>query len=96
VDATIIAAPPSTKNRAKARDPEMHQTKNGNEWHFDMKAHIAYRYRCGLAKSAEMPADRDLSFDFARTRSAVRKLPAGPERDAAPRVRQLNPIFGPF
>jgi transposase, IS5 family len=32
VDATIIAAPPSTKNRAKARDPEMHQTKKGNEW----------------------------------------------------------------
>lgn len=40
VDATIIAAPPSTKNAAKARDPEMHQTKKGNEWHFGMKAHI--------------------------------------------------------
>ncbi len=34
VDATIIAAPPSTKNRAKARNPEMHQAKKGNEWHF--------------------------------------------------------------
>jgi transposase, IS5 family len=40
VDATIIAAPPSTKNAEKARDPEMHQTKKGNEWHFGMKAHI--------------------------------------------------------
>jgi IS5 family transposase len=40
VDATIIAAPPSTKNADKARDPEMHQTKKGNEWHFGMKAHI--------------------------------------------------------
>ena len=40
VDATIIAAPPSTKNKDKARDPEMHQTKKGNEWHFGMKAHI--------------------------------------------------------
>jgi IS5 family transposase len=40
VDATIIAAAPSTKNAAKARDPEMHQTKKGNEWHFGMKAHI--------------------------------------------------------
>src|SRR5260221_3845695 len=40
VDATIIAAPPSTKNKEKARDPEMHQTKKGNQWHFGMKAHI--------------------------------------------------------
>jgi len=40
VDATIIAAPPSTKNADKARDPEMHQTKKGNAWHFGMKAHI--------------------------------------------------------
>jgi IS5 family transposase len=38
-DATLIAAPPSTKNRDKARDPEMHQTKKGNQWHFGMKAH---------------------------------------------------------
>ena len=40
VDATIIAAAPSTKNKRKARDPEMHQTKKGNQWHFGMKAHI--------------------------------------------------------
>jgi IS5 family transposase len=40
VDATIIAAPPSTKNEQKARDPEMHQTKKGRDWHFGMKAHI--------------------------------------------------------
>jgi transposase, IS5 family len=40
VDATIIAAPPSTKNKDHERDPEMHQTKKGNEWHFGMKAHI--------------------------------------------------------
>ena len=40
VDATIIAAAPSTKNKAKERDPEMHQTKKGNAWHFGMKAHI--------------------------------------------------------
>ena len=40
VDATIIAAPSSTKNEDKARDPEMHQTKKGNEWHFGMKAHV--------------------------------------------------------
>lgn len=40
VDATIIAAPPSTKNQAKARDPEMRQTRKGKEWHFGMKLHI--------------------------------------------------------
>lgn len=40
VDATIIAAPPSTKNADQARDPEMHQTRKGKDWHFGMKAHI--------------------------------------------------------
>jgi len=40
IDATIIEAPSSTKNAAGARDPEMHQTKKGNQWHFGMKAHL--------------------------------------------------------
>ena len=40
VDATIIEAPPSTKNAEQARDPEMHQTKKGKDWHFGMKAHV--------------------------------------------------------
>ena len=40
VDATIIAAPPSTKNAEGRRDPEMHQTKKGKDWHFGMKAHV--------------------------------------------------------
>ena len=40
VDATIISAPPSTKNKDKSRDPDMHQTKKGNQWYFGMKAHI--------------------------------------------------------
>ena len=40
VDATIIAAPPSTKNAAKARDPEMHQTRKGRQWHFGMTLHV--------------------------------------------------------
>ena len=39
VDATIIGAPSSTKNRAGGRDPEMHQTREANQWHFGMKAH---------------------------------------------------------
>jgi len=40
VDATLIAAPPSTKNKEKKRDSEMHQTRKGNQWYFGMKAHI--------------------------------------------------------
>ena len=48
VDATIIAAAPSTKNKAKARDPEMHQTKKGNAWHFGMKAHVGVDADSGL------------------------------------------------
>ena len=40
VDATLIAAPPSTKNHEKKRDPEMHQTRKGQQWYFGMKAHI--------------------------------------------------------
>ena len=52
VDATIIAAPSSTKNADKARDPEMHQTKKGNQWHFGMKVHIGVDSKTGLAHSA--------------------------------------------
>jgi transposase, IS5 family len=48
VDATIIAAPSSTKNASQQRDPEMHQTKKGNQWHFGMKAHLGVDAQSGL------------------------------------------------
>jgi IS5 family transposase len=48
VDATLIAAPSSTKNSTGGRDPEMHQTKKGNQWHFGMKAHIGVDADSGL------------------------------------------------
>jgi IS5 family transposase len=51
VDATIIAAPSSTRNARKERDPEMHQTKKGNQWHFGMKAHIGVDAQSGLVHS---------------------------------------------
>ena len=51
LDATIIEAPSSTKNKAGKRDPEMHQTKKGNQWHFGMKAHIGVDARTGLTHS---------------------------------------------
>jgi len=51
VDATIIAAPSSTKNADQARDPDMHQAKKGNQWHFGMKAHIGVDAESGLVHS---------------------------------------------
>lgn len=50
MDAMIIAAPSSTKNQSRQRDPEMHQTKKGNQWHFGMKAHVAVDAQSGLVK----------------------------------------------
>lgn len=52
VDATIIAAPSSTKNAEKKRDPEMHQTRKGQQWYFGMKLHIGVDSQSGLAHSA--------------------------------------------
>jgi IS5 family transposase len=126
VDATIIAAPPSTKNRAKARDPEMHQAKKGNEWHFGMKAHIgvdavsglvhtvvgtaanvsdvsqaahllhgaetsvhADAGYTGLDKREEMQGKK-LDYYIAAKRGRVRKLPEGPEREAARAWERAN------
>ena len=48
VDATLIAAPTSTKNGSGERDPEMHQTKKGNEWYFGMKVHVGADAESGL------------------------------------------------
>ena len=56
VDATIIEAPGSTKNSGKSRDPEMKQTKKGNEWHFGMKAHIGADAGTGMVHSVSFTA----------------------------------------
>ena len=56
VDATIISAPSSTKNAEKQRDPEMHQTKKGNEWKFGMKCHIGVDAGSGYVHSMEVTA----------------------------------------
>ena len=56
VDATIIDAPSSTKNKDKARDPEMHQTKKGNQWYFGMKAHIGVDSQSKLIHSVAATA----------------------------------------
>ena len=56
VDATLIAAPPSTKNQEQRRDPEMHQSKKGKQWYFGMKVHIGVDSQSGLVHSASVSA----------------------------------------
>lgn len=56
VDATIISAPSSTKNAQRERDPEMHQTRKGQQWYFGMKLHIGVDSESGLAHSAVVTA----------------------------------------
>ena len=69
VDASIIEAPSSAKNRSGERDPEMHQTKKGNQWHFGMKAHILRQAQdggCGYRDSGQQ--------SYARVRAGQRRL----------------------
>lgn len=54
VDATIIHAAPSTKNKSKARDPDMHQTKKGNQWYFGMKVHVGADVHTGVAHTVSV------------------------------------------
>ncbi|BDI06016.1 IS5 family transposase [Sphaerotilus microaerophilus] len=56
VDATLIAAPSSTKNSSGERDPEMHQTKKGNQWYFGAKSHIAVDAASGLVHTTKFTA----------------------------------------
>lgn len=69
VEATLIAAPSSTKNEDKQRDPEMRLTKKGNQWHFGMKAHIGVDADSGLihaagsVRSSPWPAWRSSKHD---------------------------------
>ena len=78
VDATIINASPSTKNTRKQRDPEMHQTKKGNEWRFGMKCHIgvsSIEYRINRRPSSlQKVSDKSLDWDrmIEHAKSSVR------------------------
>ncbi len=56
VDATIVHAPSSTKNAEGKRDPEMHQTRKGNQWYFGMKAHVGVDSKAGIVHTAEATA----------------------------------------
>jgi len=65
VDATIIAAPSSTKNADGKRDPEMHQTKKGNQWHFGMKAHIGADADSGLVHTVVTTSANEADVEIA-------------------------------
>ena len=76
VDATIIGAPSSTKNAEKKRDPGMHQTRKGQQWHFGMKLHIGVDSKTGLAHSAEHSRGRSpLRRDSAHGAQVAGALP---------------------
>jgi len=81
VDATIIAAPSSTKNATGTRDPEMHQTKKGNQWYFGMKAHIGTDAGTGYVHSVSATAanvhDLDQIADLLRDDDEVAYADAG-------------------
>jgi IS5 family transposase len=68
VDATILHAPSSTKNRSQSRDPEMHQTRKGKQWYFGLKAHIGVDSKAGhvhsLCTSAASVADKHMLPDL--------------------------------
>jgi len=71
VDATIISAPSSTKNEEKKRDPEMHQTKKGNEWKFGMKCHAGVDAGSGLVHDITVTAAN--VHDITQTANLIRE-----------------------
>ena len=81
VDATIIAAPSSTKNASGERDPEMHQTRKGNQWYFGMKAHIGVDAGSGYVHSLTCTAanvhDLDEAVNLVRADDQVVYVDAG-------------------
>ena len=93
VDATIIAAPPSTKNKSKARDPEMHQTKKGNQWHFGMKAHIGVDVASGVVHTVTGTAANEADINqtaallHGREEAMSSPMPAIPGRTSGPNLR---------
>ena len=109
VDATVIAAPPSTKNAKQARDPEMRQGKKGKEWHFGMKAHVGTDRRgivhslttthAGAADISQMPEllhgeEREIFGDQAYWKEADRQ--AAVERGIRYRVNRRGTKQRPF
>ena len=100
-DATLIAAPSSTKNQEKARDPEMHQTKKGNQWYFGMKAHIGADAESGIvhtvittaANASDVSVVQDLLHGDEDTLHGDAGYQLGPERRQALAERGVEPLI---
>ena len=98
VDATLIAAPASTKNKEKKRDPEMHQTKKGNQWYFGMKAYIGEEQQVpadagytGVERRPEIVAlARPIDGQIAGKRSLIKALAEGAEKAARQAAEQAK------
>ena len=63
VDATLIHAPSSTKNREQARDPEMNQTRKGNQYYFSMNVHVGADVDCGAVHTVEITAANEADIN---------------------------------
>jgi IS5 family transposase len=97
IDATIIAAPSSTKNATGTRDPAMHQTKKGNQWHFGMKAHIGVDAGTGYVHTVTATAanvhDLDEAVHLVRADDEVVYADAGYQGAAKrPEIAEMRPV----
>ena len=92
IDATILNAPSSTKNVSKAHDPEMHQTKKGNEWRFGMKCHIGMDAGSGLIHTLTVTAtnEHDITQTCALLREEEKRCTAMPVTSVSRNVRRLQ------
>jgi transposase, IS5 family len=88
VDAPLIAAPPSTKNEARKRDPEMTSSKKGNQWHFGMKAHIGVDTAHGLVHTLEVTTGKVSDYSMADTLLHGDEATAHGDRGYADKTRE--------
>lgn len=92
VDATLIAAPPSTKNEARQRDPEMTSSKKGNQWHFGMKAHIGADTAHGLVHTLEVTTGKVSDYSMAETLLHGDEQTAHGDRGYADKTREPDRV----
>ena len=92
VDATIIAAPPSTKNKSKSRDPQMRSTKKGNQYYFGMKAHIGADAASGLVHTLVTTAANvhDVNQAHALLHGEEQQVYGGPGYLRADKIEKLK------
>jgi IS5 family transposase len=88
VDATLIAAPPSTKNEARKRDPEMTSSKKASQWHFGMKAHIGVDTAHGLVHTLEATTGKVSDYSMAETLLHGEEATAHGDRGYADKTRE--------